>query len=300
MNMIDRMLVKQLKKKMSGAPKADIVESAGIYDIAYAKDGHPLHQLDIYFPDAQGRYPLVFNIHGGAWVAGDKEQNRMYSKYIAASGFCVVNMSYRLLPETNLQGQVQDILQAMRYVEHMRKQLPWDGCYSVLMGDSAGAHLAGLVYCILQDRNLQTRYACGTSMFTIHALVLQNTVSDLSYFSDHKKYIYKAMARQLLGKHMKTSPLYHHASFLEIVQDDMHKVPVFLVSSEHDPLYPQTAKLMDYLDAHGWTYQAKIWKKEDGDRLGHVFQVTHPEWEESKVTHQAMIAFLKKQCAAPS
>lgn len=299
MKVIDQILLHQLQKQMRGSVKPDIVETAGLYDIAYAQDEDPLHQLDVYFPNPHGSYPLVFNIHGGAWVAGDKEQNRRYSKYIAHDGFCVVNMSYRLLPQTNLQGQIQDIMQAVRKIETMQKQLPWDGQHVVLMGDSAGAHLAGLLYCILQDEDLQKRYACGTSAFNIHALVLQNTVSDLSYFSDHKKYIYKAMARQLLGKHIKASPFYHCASFLETIQEDMRKTAVFLVSSEHDPLHLQTVNLIAYLKSHDWDYQTCIWKKEEKDTLGHVFQVKHPEWEESKITHQQMINFLKKQCAKP-
>lgn len=73
----------------------------------------PMHTLNLYRPlGAEGPLPVVVDIHGGGWMYGDRELNRAYCMYLASQGWAVMGMSYRLLPEVDLRGQVQDVLPA--------------------------------------------------------------------------------------------------------------------------------------------------------------------------------------------
>lgn len=273
------------------------IEVDGIYDVYYHEDHHPMHQLDYYYPKVKEKekLPVIFYIHGGAWVAFDKDRNRSYGEYLAAYGYCVVNISYRLLPKTDLKGQLEDVKDALTYcMLHPIAQM--DVNQLILMGDSAGAHLASTFYCIMKQKQSQDLYQIYVEDYQVKALLLQNMVSDLSVFSSSDRYIMKLLMRLLFQTSWKTSPYLHQASFLELAKDDLKHVPVFLITSEQDQLYPQSVKMMEYLHKHKWCYDSKIWKKEDREGLGHVFQVTHTDWEESKITYKKLFAWLDQIC----
>ncbi|CAH0121555.1 hypothetical protein PAE9249_04086 [Paenibacillus sp. CECT 9249] len=113
-------------------------------DLAYLDDGDPMHLLDIYYPaGTKGLLPTIVDIHGGGWMYGDKELNKYYCLYLAAQGFAVANISYRLLPNTDLLGQVQDIFAALHWLEKHGSQHHCDLSRFYICGDSAGGHLTG-------------------------------------------------------------------------------------------------------------------------------------------------------------
>ena len=87
--------------------------------LPYLSGGHPMHTLNLYRPlGAEGPLPVVVDIHGGGWMYGDRELNRAYCMYLASQGWAVMGMSYRLLPEVDLRGQVQDVFASFRWLEH--------------------------------------------------------------------------------------------------------------------------------------------------------------------------------------
>ena len=86
--------------------------------LAYLPDGDPMHTLNLYRPEgAQGPLPTVVDIHGGGWMYGDRELNRNYCMALAAQGYAVMGMSYRLLTQVDLRGQVQDVFASLRWLE---------------------------------------------------------------------------------------------------------------------------------------------------------------------------------------
>ena len=67
------------------------------HDIAYGK--HERNILDLYIPDnTNGEAGLVLFIHGGAWVAGDKDGYRDMLRYYSSEYGCVAAaINYRYL-----------------------------------------------------------------------------------------------------------------------------------------------------------------------------------------------------------
>lgn len=295
----ETMLEKLMSKIIKYSFEKDFVykplvnDITGIYDIAYGEN--ECHKMDVYYPKyiEISKLPVIFYIHGGAWVACNKETNRAYSEYLASFGYCVVNMDYRLLPKTDIKGQVQDVVKAILYFDK-EVELEVNKKDYILMGDSAGAHMASLIYCLMCDTKINKNFSTQMKALPIKALVLQNMVSDLSDITNSNKLYLKLMTKLLFGKDYKHSPLLHQASFLEVVNEKTIKIPVILVGSEHDPLYQQTHKMKQYLIENDWEYTDIIWTKNDRSELGHVFQVNNPLWEESKITHQKIFAYLKE------
>lgn len=115
-------------------------------DVAYADDDHPQHRLDLYLDEfAADDAPVVVFVHGGYWNSQDKRLfewvTGLYGNVgvaLAREGFVVANVDYRLFPEVELDGMIDDVSAAVDFLHDVRP----DASSMALMGHSAGAHLA--------------------------------------------------------------------------------------------------------------------------------------------------------------
>lgn len=71
-------------------------------NIAYG--AHPQQQMDVYLPaNRTAQTPLVIFLHGGGFVAGDKNDTKKMAEFFTAKGYAVVNANYRLVDATGLE-----------------------------------------------------------------------------------------------------------------------------------------------------------------------------------------------------
>ena len=106
--------------------------------------------LNLYQPNTQqGAAPLLIWVHGGAWMRGSKEdfmqKNRHLAQSLLAKGYAIAALSYRLSHQAVFPAQVQDINDAINYLVNQRASLKLNTDHIVMMGRSAGAHLAALI-----------------------------------------------------------------------------------------------------------------------------------------------------------
>lgn len=110
--------------------------------------------VDVYVPDAakpQGIFrvkkkaPVLLYVHGGGWVKGDQKKVYNLPAYANSRGFMLVSVSYRPVPRTNIDGQVNDIIRAIRWTRNNITRYGGDPGKIAIMGHSAGAHLVSLV-----------------------------------------------------------------------------------------------------------------------------------------------------------
>lgn len=114
--------------------------------LAYGPD--PLQALDFWrAPDAGGNAPLMVFVHGGAWKIGDKRTSSQSAQvpHFLSTGHAFASLNYRLVPAVGVEAQAQDVAQALKFLLERAAQLGFDRKRVVLMGHSAGAHLAALV-----------------------------------------------------------------------------------------------------------------------------------------------------------
>ena len=53
-------------------------------DHEYLADGHVYHKLDVYYPEGTTeKLPVIIDIHGGGFMYGDKELNKIYCHTLA-------------------------------------------------------------------------------------------------------------------------------------------------------------------------------------------------------------------------
>lgn len=108
-----------------------------------AADGSPL-QLDLYPGPGAAPHPLMVSIHGGSWSGGDRTQLAGFNHHLAAQGFAVAAISYRLAPDHIHPAQIDDVEAAIQWLRDHAEELRIDASRPVLFGRSAGGHLATL------------------------------------------------------------------------------------------------------------------------------------------------------------
>ncbi len=130
-------------------PKAPaVVLPAGVeavFDVEYTKVADKSLRLDVYRPrDAKAPLPLVVWIHGGAWVAGSKDDPHL-ALGLVSHGYVVASINYRLSFEAIFPAQIHDCKAAIRFLRANARRYSIDPDHVGVWGSSAGGHLAALV-----------------------------------------------------------------------------------------------------------------------------------------------------------
>ena len=110
-------------------------------DIRYGRAEE--EKLDIYLPPdgAKPGRPLIVWLHGGAFVAGDRQDVAPYLKILAGRGFASVAVGYTRAPTARYPGPVLQANAALGFLQREGQRLGVDPARMVLAGDSAGAHI---------------------------------------------------------------------------------------------------------------------------------------------------------------
>ncbi|MDE1467796.1 alpha/beta hydrolase [Aurantiacibacter sp. D1-12] len=113
--------------------------------IAYGTNERQM--LDIYAPveAPDVALPVIVWFYGGSWNSGTRHGYDFAGRALAAQNYIVVVPDYRLVPEVRFPGFVEDGAEAMRWVRANIAERGGDPDNIVVMGHSAGAHLAAML-----------------------------------------------------------------------------------------------------------------------------------------------------------
>lgn len=112
-------------------------------DLAYVAHGHPRQTLDLYLPQTGTRWPLIIWMHGGAWLAGNKDDVRPAT--FLSRGFAVASLNYRLSLHAIFPAQIEDGKAAVRWLRSQASTYRYDPTRIGAIGVSAGGHLAAML-----------------------------------------------------------------------------------------------------------------------------------------------------------
>ena len=104
----------------------------------------PKLSIDVYqIQDGQqSKRPTVVWIHGGGWIAGSKAHARGYFKRLVDASVNVVAVEYQFAPTHIYPTQLQQLNQALEFMQNYAQELDLNMNQLYLAGDSAGANLA--------------------------------------------------------------------------------------------------------------------------------------------------------------
>jgi len=115
------------------------------WDVEYRRDPVRTLMARIYQPQGTGPYPVLLDVHGGAWNDQDRTVNSLVDQELAASGVLVVAIDLRLASEAPYPASVADTSYGIRWVKSKAKE--WNGDPSTLgvLGSSSGGHVVELI-----------------------------------------------------------------------------------------------------------------------------------------------------------
>ena len=100
----------------------------------------------VFRPKGTGPFPIVVELHGGAWVRGDRQNGDAANESLCRDGLIVVALDFRAPPLASYPGSLIDIHYGIRWCK--TRALEWNGIPNRIatMGTSSGAHLAMLIW----------------------------------------------------------------------------------------------------------------------------------------------------------
>ncbi|MBI5775147.1 MAG: alpha/beta hydrolase [Verrucomicrobia bacterium] len=106
---------------------------------------HARQVLDFWKAESSSPTPLLFYIHGGGWMGGDKNRTASIEQYLAA-GVSVVAINYRYIPQAEadkvvppVKGPLHDAARALQFVRSKAAEWNIDKRRIGASGGSAGA-----------------------------------------------------------------------------------------------------------------------------------------------------------------
>ena len=215
----------------------DLINKRGIKmrevtDICYSQETGQC--LDIYLPDSEG-FPVFIYFHGGGLESGDKQNQKLMSRYLAENGSAVVNANYRMHPNCTYPDFLEDAAAAVKWAfENMKEYGHVKGFF--IGGSSAGGYISQMLCFDRRWLSGQGVQLCAISGFihdagqpTCHFNVLREMGID---------------SRRVIVD--KRAPLYH-------VGEDTEYPPMLILVSDHDMenRYEQTQLLVSTLKHFG-------------------------------------------------
>jgi acetyl esterase/lipase len=252
----------------------------------------------IYQPAGAGPFPVMLDLHGGAWNAKDRHAEEPMDRALAASGLLVVAIDMTLAPEAPYPACVQDANYAVRWLKW--KAAGWNGDPSAvgIYGSSSGGHVAELL-------GMRPRDARYNAIPLPQAPQIDATVSFIAMRSP----VSNPYARFQHAEEMKREPMVNnHKTFFKpwdsIFESNPQQIldrhePVTLV-----PLLIMQGALDDNVLPAVQAKFAASYKAAGGDCQFEVFEGREHEWvatpgPQTDRAREMVKAFIARQLKAP-
>lgn len=135
------LIINQFPPKQVSGNTFNVISQNDLLNVSYGL--HNMQKIDIYLPNVNlNSNKVVLFIHGGGWATGDKSDYSDWAKKIRDLGFITVSMNYRLAPNYTHPKQTEDIRTVINYLTNQADKLSIHSPQFILVGGSAGAHLA--------------------------------------------------------------------------------------------------------------------------------------------------------------
>ena len=218
-------------------------------------------KLDLCIPnDASGDLGLVLFIHGGAWIAGDKEPYKNGTVSAAKDhGIAGASLNYHYISDSvHMDTLMDDIDLALKKIKAVGAEKGVNINKVLLTGDSAGAHMS-LLYAYSRADSAPIRPVAAISnsgptdftdenFYINNALGTPDVISDLFSKACGVKFTYNQRASaEVQTALQKYSPLYYV---------NENTVPTIINHGDNDTIVPYSnavsldAKLTEYGVTH--------------------------------------------------
>ena len=257
-------------------------------NIPYKNDNNPQHTFDVILAEDNRNNICLIDIHGGAYIFGEHQDNYIFCAPFVKQGFDAVIIDYEPNDGTlDTKDLVYDIVANLLYVFSHLKELGLENDKFAITGDSAGGHFALLMSELLLDKEYAKELGYELPDIDLVACLVNCPVYDFAHIADGN--LSRSGSKRMLG------PNYADKKALEMLCSKVHikslTCPVFVSTCTQDFLKAQSFLLEKDLKEQGNVYQLlNIESKEK--HVGHVHNVLHPEHHLAIQVNDAMMKFM--------
>jgi acetyl esterase/lipase len=115
-----------------------------VADVEYLSHGGSPLLLRLFQPKGAGPFPLMIDLHGGAWCGQDRTADAMFNEALARSGVVVAALDFRMPPVAGYPASLADINYATRWLKARAGELKVRADRVGMIGISSGGHQAML------------------------------------------------------------------------------------------------------------------------------------------------------------
>jgi len=240
---------------------------------------------EIHVPGGCDGAPLIYYLHGGAYMMGSPATHRRMLSYIArASGMRAVLPDYRLAPENRFPAALDDSLTVWRALLKGGESTS----NMVIGGDSAGGNLAMATLLSLRDARERLPAACFLlSPWLDLAGEGESQHTRSSYDPWFKPEYLPTIARRFCTEEEIRSPLVS-----AVLADASGLPPTLIQVGDHEILLSDSTRMADNIRKAGGNVDLHIWP-----RMWHVFQFFIGQMPESKKAIDDIARFLRSELA---
>lgn len=248
-------------------------------------DGKEL-TLDAWWPRGAGPWPMVVWVHGGGWRGGFKELGEHTARQIAASGYVVLSINYRLAPDDPFPAGIEDCLGAIVWAKREAARFNGDPSRVAIAGESAGGNLAALA-----------AYAADAGVFSptgarpgdpdpfVRAVIPVYGAFDLGSLA--KEGGERAEQRAKLFAQYLPNGEADYAKASPVTYLDPHDPPTLLICGDADHLHQQSLDFLPRLEENRIDHE--FFEPKGAE---HAFIVWEWDSENAKVAYRRMVEFL--------
>jgi acetyl esterase/lipase len=161
-------------------------------------------------------------MHGSAFYFLDKDcGTRTFFRYLAAQGHVIMDIAYRLAPETDIMGMVHDVRRAIVWMKEHADNYHIDPERIILGGGSAGGHLAMLA-AYTADKPEFTPMDLSGKDTHVHAVISIYGSNDLKALYYHTNQ--HLTTRNIPGAPLKKVPAKMPGFMVKLIGKDYHRL----------------------------------------------------------------------------
>lgn len=256
------------------------------------------NQYDLARPKTNEKVPVIIWVHGGAFVGGDRKDNRIYTQMIASEGYAVANMNYSLAPTSKYPSPLIQLGDMYETLEKNAEKYHLDMSQVYFAGDSAGGQITMQFLNIQMDKNYSKKLGLPQVVpaETIKGGLLFCTpfsLKDLSDLGDSKviNYFVKNIGWSYTGdRQWLTSEKVKDADLLTVTKEKMP--PLFITDGNQFSFEEQGKKFSEKMKSQG-TNVTSVFYPIKTEELMHEYQFDLTS-KSSQETYEKLIGFLKE------
>lgn len=238
---------------------------------------------DLHVPAGCEDAPLIYYLHGGAYMMGSPSTHRRLVSFIArAAGMRAILPEYRLAPENRFPAALEDSLRVWRALLRGGAS-PQD---IAIGGDSAGGNLTMATLLSLRDAGEPLPAACFLMSPWLDLAGDGESHSTRSKFdpwfkSEYLPVVVSRFCDEEQIRYPLVSPVMADASELP---------PILIQVGDHEILLSDSTRLADNIKAAGGRVDLHIWPN-----MWHLFQFFVGQMPESRKAVEDIARFLRSE-----